>query len=64
MGKKHQLYLDLDGAISRLGGGATQDEGKEVVTQDLFREWMHVHSCKLKWVVADKAFVTPSWMNF
>ena len=63
MAKKHQLLLVLDGATSLLWG-ATQQEGTEPVTQDLFREWMHVHSCKPKWVVADMAFFTPSWMVF
>ena len=63
MNKKHQLFLVLDGATSLLWG-ATQEEGTEPVTQDLFREWMHVHSCKPKWVVADMAFFTPSWMTF
>ena len=63
MTKKHQLFLVLDGATSLLWG-ATQQEGTEPVTQDLFREWMHVHSCKPKWVVADMAFFTPSWMVF
>ena len=63
MTKKHQLFLVLDGATSLLWG-ATQQEGTEPVTQDLFREWMHVHSCKPKWVVADMAFFTPSWMTF
>ena len=63
MAKKHQLFLVLDGATSLLWG-ATQQEGTEPVTQDLFREWMHVHSCKPKWVVADMAFFTPSWMTF
>ena len=52
----------LDGATSLLWG-ATQEEGTELVTQDLFREWMHVHSCKPKWEVADMAFFTPSWMT-
>ena len=63
MTKKHQLFLVLDGTTSLLWG-ATQQEGTEPVTQDLFREWMHVHSCKPKWVVADMAFFTPSWMVF
>ena len=63
MGKKHQLFLVLDGATSLLWG-ATQQEGTEPVTQDLFREWMHIHSCKPKWVVADMVFFTPSWMTF
>ena len=63
MTKKHQLFLVLDGATSLLWG-ATQQEGTEPVTQDLFREWMHVHSCKPRWVVADMAFFTPSWMTF
>ena len=63
MSKKHQLFLVLDGATSLLWG-ATQQEGIEPVTQDLFREWMHVHSCKPKWLVADMAFFTPSWMTF
>ena len=63
MTKKHQLFLVLDGATSLLWG-ATQQEGTEPVTQDLFREWMHVHSCKPRWVVADMAFFTPSWMVF
>ena len=61
--KKHQLFLVLDGATSLLWG-ATQQEGTEPVTQDLFRERMHVHSCKPRWVVADVAFFTPSWMTF
>ena len=52
MAKKHQLFLVLDGATSLLWG-STQQEGTEPVTQDLFREWMHIHSCKPKWVVAD-----------
>ena len=55
MAKKHQLFLVLDGATSLLWG-STQQEGAEPVTQDLFREWMHIHSCKPKWVVADMAF--------
>ena len=55
--KKHQLFLVLDGATSLLWG-ATQQEGTEPVTQDLFREWMHIHSCKPKWVVAVMAFFT------
>ena len=55
MTKKHQLFLVLDGATSLLWG-ATQQEGTEPVTQDLFRE--------PKWVVADMAFFTPSWMTF
>ena len=63
MAKKHQLVLVLDGATSLLWG-STQQEGTEPVTQDLFREWMHIHSCKPKWVVADMAFFTPSWMTF
>ena len=63
MSKKHQLFLVLDGATSLLWG-ATQQEGTEPVTQDLFREWMLIHSCKPKWVVADMAFFTPSWMTF
>ena len=63
MTKKHQLFLVLDGATSLLWG-STQQEGTEPVTQDLFREWMHIHSCKPKWVVADMAFFTPSWMTF
>ena len=63
MAKKHQLFLVLDGAMSLLWG-STQQEGTEPVTQDLFREWMHIHSCKPKWVVADMAFFTPSWMTF
>ena len=63
MAKKHQLFLVLDGATSLLWG-STQQEGTEPVTQDLFREWMHIHSCKPKWVVADMAFFTPSWMTF
>ena len=63
MSKKHQLSLVLDGATSLLWG-ATQQEGTEPVTQDLFREWMHIHSCKPKWVVADMAFFTPSCMTF
>ena len=62
MAKKHQLFLVLDGAT--LLWGSTQQEGTEPVTQDLFREWMHIHSCKPKWVVADMAFFTPSWMTF
>ena len=41
MNKKHQLFLVLDGATSLLWG-ATQEEGTEPVTLDLFREWMHV----------------------
>ena len=61
--RKHQLFLVLDGATSLLWG-ATQQEGTEPVTQDLSREWMHIHSCKPKWVVADVAFFTPSWMTF
>ena len=63
MAKKHQLFLVLDGATSFVWG-ATQQEGTEPVTQDLFREWMHIHSCKPRWVVADMAFFTPSWMTF
>ena len=63
MSKKHQLFLVLDGATSLLWG-STQQEGTEPVTQDLFRDWMHIHSCKPKWVVADMAFFTPSWMTF
>ena len=63
MTKKHQLFLVLDGATSLLWG-STQQEGTEPITQDLFREWMHIHSCKPKWVVADMAFFTPSWMTF
>ena len=63
MAKKHQLFLVLDGATSLLWG-STQQEGTEPVTQDLFREWMHIHSCKPRWVVADMAFFTPSWMTF
>ena len=63
MSKKHQLFLVLDGATSLLWG-ATQQEGTEPVTQDLFREWMHIHSCKPKRAVADMAFFTPSWMTF
>ena len=59
MTKQHQLFL-----ATSLLRGATQEEGREPVTQDLFREWMHVHSCKPKWVVADMAFFTPSWMAF
>ena len=51
--------LVLDGATS-LRWGSTQEEGTEPVTQDLFREWMHIHSRKPKWVVADMAFFTPS----
>ena len=49
MARKHQLFLVLEGATSLLWG-ATQQEGTEPVTQDLFREWMH-DSCKPKWVV-------------
>ena len=56
MAKKHQLFLVLDGATSLVRN--------QPVTQDLLREWMHVHSCKPKWVVADMAFFTPSWMPF
>ena len=63
MAKKHQLFLVLDGATSLLWG-STQQEGTEPVTQDSFREWMHTHSCKPRWVVADMAFFTPSWMTF
>ena len=64
MTKKHQLFLVLHGATSLLWG-ATQQEGTQPVTQDLCREWMtHIHSCKPKWVVADMAFFTPSWMTF
>ena len=63
MAKKHQLFLVLDGATSLLWG-STQQEGAEPITQDLFREWMHIHLCKPKWVVADMAFFTPSWMTF
>ena len=48
----------------RASCGVQQQEGTEPVTQDLFREWMHIHSCKLKWEVADMAFFTPSWMTF
>ena len=59
MSQKHQLFLVLDGATSLLWG-ATQQEGTEPVTQDLFREWTHIHSCKPKWVVAYMAFFTPS----
>ena len=51
MTKKHQLHLVLDGATNLLWGAA-QDEGTEPVTQDFFREWMHIHSC------------TPPWMAF
>ena len=54
MAKKHQLFLVLDGATSILWGATQQD----------FREWMHIHSCKPKWVVADMAFFAPSWMTF
>ena len=61
--KNHQLFLVLDGATSLLWG-ATQQQLTEPVTQDFFREWMHIHSCKPKWVVADMAFFTPSWMTF
>ena len=38
--------------------------GAEPVTQVLFREWMRVYSCKPKWVAADMACLTPSWMTF
>ena len=63
MAKKHQLFLVPDGAPSLLWG-ATQEEGAGPATQDLFRDWMHVHSCKPKWVVADMAFFNPFWMTF
>ena len=62
MAKKHQLFLVLDGATSLLWG-ATQQEGTEPVTQDLFRERKHIRSCKPRWVVADMALFTPSWMT-
>ena len=61
--KKHQVFLVFDGATSLLWG-VTQEVGTEPVTQNVFREWMPVHSCKLKWVVADMAFFTLSWMTF
>ena len=32
--------------------------------QSLSHRICHVHSCKPKWVVADMAFFTPSWMIF
>ena len=63
MANKHQFYIVFDGVTS-LPWGATQDEGSQPVTQDLFTEWMHIRSCKLKWVVAEMAFFTPSWMTF
>ena len=55
MAKKHQLFLPC---------GVRPSRKARTVTQGLFREWMHIHSSKPKWVVADMAFFTPSWMTF
>ena len=57
MAKKHQLFQVLDGTTNSLWG-ATQNEGTEPATQDLFREGMHNHSCKPKWVEADVGIFT------
>ena len=46
MAKQHQLFLVLDGATSLLWE-QPRKRGTEPVTQDLFREWMHLHSCEL-----------------
>ena len=62
MTKKHRLYLVLDGATSPLW-----EQRKMRAQSYRFRtcsEWMHIHSCKPKWVVADVAFFTPSWITF
>ena len=56
------LFLVLDGTPSLLWG-ATQEEGTESGTQDLFREWMHVHSCKPKWVVSSHPYMNKVTMR-
>ena len=56
--------LSLNNFSQELTLGSYQEEGTQPVTQDLFREWMLMRSCKPKWVVADMAFFTPSWMTF
>ena len=36
----------------------------ESVTQDYFREWMHIRLCKPRCVVADVVLSAPSWLTF
>jgi hypothetical protein len=61
--KDYTIFIIYDGASHLLWATVTASK-EDAEAQECVREWMDLYQCRPKSMVADQAFMSPSWLKF